>query len=108
MLLRIGSGCVIIAMITPGNYDQMLWEPAAGGIFHVLLGTLFLITKPYRKMWMSHADGLIFILVGVLVLVQISSNKPVYILEAVTVLSVMLFIGLFAVYKCVKENKNLM
>ena len=57
---------------------------------------------------MSHAGGLIFILVGVLVLVQVSANKPVYILEAVTVLSVMLFIGLFAVYKCVKENKNLM
>ena len=112
MLLRIGSGCVIIAMITPENYfiyhDGMLWELAAGGIFHVLLGTLFLIIKPYRKMWMSHADGLIFILVGVLVLVQISANKPVYILEAVTGLSMMLFTGLFAVYKCVKGNRNLM
>ena len=112
MLLRIGFSCVFIARITPESYyidhDRMLWESAAVGIFHVLLGTLFLITKPYRKIWMNRADGLIFTLVGVLVLVQISANKPVYILEAVTGLSMMLFIGLFAVYKCVKENKNLM
>ena len=30
------------------------------GVIHLSLGSLFLIIKLYRKMWMNHADGLVF------------------------------------------------
>ena len=30
------------------------------GIFHVSMGVLFFLLKPYKKVWMSNVDGIIF------------------------------------------------
>ena len=38
------------------------------GILHVILGIMFLLLKPYKRKWMSHADGLILILLGLIIL----------------------------------------
>lgn len=54
----------------------------ATGTFHVLLGTLFFTIKPYRIVWMSHIDGLIFTLVGVSFFCVTFGNKPVYMVGA--------------------------
>ena len=56
-------------------------EMLVNGIIHLLLGSLFLIVKPYQKMCMNHTDGLIFTTVGVLLFLVIINTKLYYIME---------------------------
>ena len=53
------------------------------GLFNVFLGMGFFILQPYKQKWMSNFDGWIFIFAGVITLLEIFNNKPVYILGGV-------------------------
>ena len=105
LIVRIGLGCELIVIIYKEN--QMLWELAALGVLHVVLGMLLFTANPYKRLWMSHMDGLIFTLVGVLLLMELFDSKPVYILGAVIGFSVMVLTGLYVACKCAKEGRKI-
>ena len=67
LLLRIGNGLYIFVEYLTNyshNFNHDKWLVSA--LFHVFLGMILLIIKPYKKVWMSHFDGLMFILTGVI------------------------------------------
>ena len=70
------------------------------GISHVLLGTMFLIVKPYKKHWMSYTDGLLLTLVGLAILTVVFENKVIYLLVIMVVLVMIVFVALFVLIKC--------
>ena len=105
LLLRIGLGCEFVVMIVRDyKDDRLLWEWTALGILHVLLGTSMFVLKPYKKVWMSHADGLIFTVIGVLLLMEIYNKKVIYIIGLSIGFLIMILIGLIVTYyKCTKK-----
>ena len=88
----------VVMTIKDYQYNHLRKEWEVLGILHILLGMLFLIAKPYRKTWMCHVDGLIFITFGGLWLTAIIYNKSTFILEVVTGFSVIVLTGLYAIY----------
>ena len=68
-----------------------------------MLGIFFYVVKPYKKVWMCHADGLIFELVGILFLTGTSHNKIIYIIGVVIGISNIILIFVCAIYQCAKE-----
>ena len=79
LLLRIGFGCQFIAIVLKEYKDNATgWEWAVLGVFHVMIGMLFYVAKPYKKDWMCHADGLIFTSVGILFLMGTSHKQQSY------------------------------
>ena len=68
------------------------------GLFNVFLGMGFYILQPYKQKWMSKFDGWIFILAGMITLLEIFNNKPVYIVGGVAGLSTMALLMAYAVY----------
>ena len=73
------------------------------GISHVLLGTMFLIMKPYKKHWMSYADGWFLTLVGLVILTVVFENKVIYLLIIMVVLVMIVFVALFVLIKCLRR-----
>ena len=65
MILRIGLVEVFLAVIalSPRSSGYLKWSLI--GYFHILLGSCFLIAKPYKKQWMNNADGLILTAIGI-------------------------------------------
>ena len=71
-----------------------------------LLGNINVL-KPYKKVWMSHVDGLIFTLIRVALLMEIFNSKPICALALVIGFVAMVFIGVLVMYhKCVKVKKT--
>ena len=64
MLLRITLLGEFLAIIGKGLKSRGILKWLITVWFHVLLGSFFLIAKPYKKHWMNIVDGLILILVG--------------------------------------------
>ena len=64
MLLRIGlvGEYLTVIGVSPRGGGGLKWYVT--GTLHVLLGTFFLIAKPYKKQWMNIVDGLILIVIG--------------------------------------------
>ena len=108
LLLRIGFGCEFIAMVLKEYKDSaVVWEWAALGVFHVMIGMFFYVAKPYKKDWMCHADGWIFTSVGILFLMGTSHNKVIYILgAAIGITMAVFFIFLCAIYQCASECRR--
>ena len=108
LLLRIGFACEFITTVLKEYKDNaIVWEWAALGVFHIMLGIFFYVTKPYKKDWMCHADGWIFTSVGILFLMGTSHNKVIYILGAAIGITMMVFfIFLCAIYQCVRECRR--
>ena len=64
MLLRmalVGEFLTLI-VLSPRGSGSLKWFIT--GSFHILLGTFFLITKPYKKQWMNIIEGLMLIVIG--------------------------------------------
>ena len=64
MLLRValvGEYLTVIAL-SPRSHGDLKWFIT--GSFHLLLGTCFLMSKPYKKKWMNIADALVLLLIG--------------------------------------------
>ena len=65
MLLRVGlvGEFLTVIALSPQSNGDLKWFIT--GYFHVVLGSLFLIAKPYKKKWMNNIDGLILTAVGI-------------------------------------------
>ena len=108
LLLRIGFGCEFIIIVLKEYKDNaIVWEWAALGVIHVMIGVFFYVAKPYKKDWMCHADGSIFTSVGILFLMGTSHNKVIYILGASIGVTVMVFfLFICAIYQCVRDCRH--
>ena len=96
ILIRIGLGCEFVIILLKEDKDnRFLWQWVSFGSLHIFFGMFYFTLKPYRKIWMNKADGLILTIIGVLLLLEIFDNKPVYILGAVIGFSVMTFTILY-------------
>ena len=65
MLLRVGlvGEFLTVVVLSPQSNGDLKWFIT--GYFHILLGSLFLIAKPYKKKWMNNVDGLILTVIGI-------------------------------------------
>ena len=100
MLLRIALSCEFVVQMLSDNYNYRVpnqWLTI--GIFNIILGMAFFVLQPYKQKWMNDLDGWIFILVGILLLLE--DNKIVYIIGGVSGLLTMAFLSVYAGYhKC--------
>ena len=80
LLLRILFALLSIAIVL-NIFSQYYWYFI--GVFHILLGALFLTVKPYKKKWMNHADGLFLFTLGALMIIKHLGGKFIFILGAV-------------------------
>ena len=65
MLLRVGlvGEFLTVIALSPQSSGDLKWFIT--GYFHIALGSLFLIAKPYKKKWMNNIDGLILTVIGI-------------------------------------------
>ena len=70
------------------------------GVLHFFLGMILLAAKPYKKNWMSHVDGGIFLFCGILILTTHFQNKVLFVIESLLILSILLLSGLFILFRC--------
>ena len=75
MLLRIALTCGLAAVL----FDRIHLVWIVLGFFHICLGTVFFVLKPYKKKWMSHADGLLFFAMGALTTMYCLEERVFYI-----------------------------
>lgn len=79
MFLRIGLAIefLLVVYVNSNQRESLKWFIA--GVVHVCLGTIYLITKPYKRQWMSNADGCILTSLGLLILLGNYREKSIYI-----------------------------
>ena len=65
------------------------------------MGMLFFILKPYKKVWMTNVDGIIFTLLGCYFLIKRFNNIE---LKIFVVLSLVFFVILTLIYKIFKAH----
>jgi hypothetical protein len=100
LLLRILFALVGITIIL--NVFKMHFWPLIG-LFHVLLGALFLAVKPYKKKWMNHADGLFLLTLGALMII---GEKLSFIMGTVIVALVTASVSLYCICTCATKCKK--
>ena len=100
MLLRILFALVGVAILL-NIFNQYYWFII--GLFHVILGALFLMIMPYKKNWMNHTDGLILLLLGTVMLTSRLALKFTFILAIVIGTLVIVCVSLFFTRKYVKK-----
>ena len=83
MLMRVAFGGIFVSLIVHWHNGNLTL--CVVGVFHVFLGSFFLITKPYKKNWMNNSDGLFLGLVGVVLLMLMYDGKIVLIFVAAVV-----------------------
>jgi hypothetical protein len=103
LLLRILFDLVGIAIVL-NIFNWYHWWLI--GLFHVLLGALFLTVKPYKKNWMNHADGLFLLTLGALMITEDSNEKLSYILGSVIITLVTGSLLLYFICTCATKCKN--
>ena len=103
--LRIGLSCQLVVMLlTAYNNGSWIWGMHIPGITHFTLGVLFFAAKPYKKVYMSHVDGLIFTLFGTIFYIQAYNIKLLYIVGAAFVCLLGIFTLTYAIYMCIKQR----
>ena len=100
LILRIAHGGKIIVITLLVDKKERVLMQAILGIVHVSMGVLFFILKPYKKVWMSNVDGIIFTLVGCYILMEIFNN---HMLNIFLIVSAIVFVILYVVYKIFKS-----
>ena len=107
LMLRIGLGFGFVLVILQDYRDDFVMkEVILLGVIHILLGALFLTLKPYKKVWMNHFDGIIFLCVGTTWILGFSYDTNVYDLGGAIIILVMTFTILYvACCKC-KDKYN--
>ena len=100
MLLRILFCFSIGVTIVLNIFSLHHWTVL--GLFHVILGALFLMIKPYKKDRMNRSDGLILLLLGSLIMSIQFDPKFTFIAVIVTAALAIASVGLYFVTKCIK------
>ena len=103
LLLRILFTLVGIA-ITLNIFNQYYW--LCIGLFHIILGALFLVVKPYKKKWMSHVDGLSLLALGALMITKDLDKKFTFIVATVILILVVTSVLLYFICTCANKCKN--
>ena len=102
LILRIAhGGKIILTTLLDDKKERMLAQIIIVGIFQISMGMLFFTIKPYKKLWMSIADGIIFSLIGCYILVETANNNQLKLF--VMVLGV-LFTIVIVLYKIFKKH----
>ena len=103
LLLRILFALVSIAIVLD-IFTLYYWYFI--GVFHILLGALFLTIKPYKKKWMNHTDGLFLFTLGALMITKDSDENFTFILGAMIVTLVTGSALLYFICTCATKCKN--
>ena len=111
LLLRIGNGLYIfVEYLTNYSHNFNRDKLLASALFHVFLGMILLIIKPYKKVWMSHFDGLIFISTGVFLIFIATSFLIIIkiILKIISsfILLVLIVAVVYTICTCTRKCKN--
>ena len=100
LVLRIAhGGKIVVITLLDDKKERMLAQVILVGIFQISMGIMFFSLKPYKKIWMSNADGIIFTLIGCYILMDIFNDKLLNV--SITVL-VALFTIICVLYKTFK------
>ena len=99
MLLRILFALVGVTIVL-NIFSRHHWTVL--GLFHVILGALFLMIKPYKKDWMNRSDELILLLLRSLMMSIQLDPKFTFIAAIVTAALAIASVGLYFVTKCIK------
>ena len=83
MLLRIICGAVFLLLVRYRHHSVL--GSYFLGMSHFLLGTFFLIARPYKKQWMNFIDGLIVLSIGMILLISIFDNRMVFLIGIIIV-----------------------
>ena len=102
LLLRILCALIGVAIIL-NIFTQYYWSFI--GLFHVILGVLFLTVKPYKKKWMNHADGLILLVLGALMIAKYHDKSTFIVATVIGSLAIALII-LYFIYSYAKKCSN--
>ena len=100
MIIRFGIALAYAAFVL-SSYELEI--QIGVGVLHILLGMITLIVRPYRVKWMSHTDGLVLMLIGILVLTLPLKNKILYLVYVIVGLSTIFFTTIVIVLKCLKK-----
>ena len=100
MLLRILCALLGVTILL-NMFTQYHWTVL--GLFHVILGALFLTIKPYKKNWMNRTDGLILFVLGSLMMTIQLSPKFTFIIATVIATPVIATVSLYFISKYVKK-----
>ena len=92
MFLRIGLAIEFLLVVYVNSHQRESLKWFIAGVVHICLGTIYLVTKPYKKQWMSNADGCILTSLGLLILMGNYREKNVYITISVLLLFPLLLI----------------
>ena len=101
MLFRIRFAVVGITILLNIFTQQYHWPIL--GLFHIILGALFLMIKPYKKNWMNHVDGLIPLQFGSLMLTIQFDPKFTFIVAIAIATLAIASLSLYFVSKCAKK-----
>ena len=82
MLLRIGLAVEFLVVVYVNSHQRESLKWFVAGTVHILLGTFFLVIKPYKKQWMNITDGYILTSFGLIILMGNYREKDVYIVIA--------------------------
>jgi hypothetical protein len=99
MFLRIGLAIEFLLVIYVNSHQRASLKWFVAGTVHICLGTFFLVVKPYKRQWMSNADGYILTSVGLLMLLGNYREKSVYITIAVLFLFPLIIIVILLIHK---------
>ena len=100
MILRIVLATYYIEFIAILDLVQHSTLECIIGAWHVFLGTMFLVVRPYKVKWMNNADGLILTTLGVLILTYFPENKIIYLVACVLVLCIIVCSFIYFLFKC--------
>ena len=101
LILRIAhGGKIIVISFLDDKKECVLFQDIFVGIFQVSMGVLFFVLKPYKKVWMSNVDGIIFTMAGCYYLVETFNNNM---LNIFIIASVVVVVILCVVYKIFKS-----
>ena len=100
LVVRIAHGGKIITLALLDNKkEHMLIQDMLVRIFQISMGILFFTLKPYKKIWMSNVDGIIFTLVGCYILIEPLNNKIIYVSVVIIMTLIIAFTLICALYR---------
>ena len=103
LILRIAHGGKIIAISLIDNKTMkkkcMLIQVLFVGVLQILIGSLFFVLKPYKKIWMSNVDAIIFTLAGCYMLIETLNNRLLFISVTIVIILVVVLILICVFYK---------
>ena len=77
----------------------MLIQVLFVGVLQILIGSLFFVLKPYKKIWMSNVDAIIFTLAGCYMLIETLNNRLLFISVTIVIILVVVLILICVFYK---------